>query len=72
MKVRKPDGEIFEDSCDVLVSARGNLNDKQWPDIDGLRSFRGELMHSAAWNENYDFNNKQIGIIGSGSSAIQM
>jgi cation diffusion facilitator CzcD-associated flavoprotein CzcO len=72
VRVRRPDGTTFEDVSDVLVSARGLLNTKQWPDIPGLRSFRGEVMHSAAWNDRYDFVNKRIGIIGSGSSAIQM
>ncbi|KAK4506876.1 hypothetical protein PRZ48_000609 [Zasmidium cellare] len=72
VKVQRPDGSIFRDDCDVLVSARGNLNNKKWPDIEGLWDFKGEVMHSAAWNEDYDFTNKRIGIIGSGSSAIQI
>ncbi|KAF2154184.1 FAD/NAD(P)-binding domain-containing protein [Myriangium duriaei CBS 260.36] len=72
VKIRRPNGEIFEDTSDVLISARGNLNHIAWPEIDGLKSFQGELMHSAAWNESYDFTNKRVGIIGSGSSAIQI
>ncbi|KAF2766116.1 FAD/NAD(P)-binding domain-containing protein [Teratosphaeria nubilosa] len=72
VKVRGPDGKVFEDVSDVLVSARGNLNTKQWPSIDGLWGFKGEVMHSSSWNEDYDFTNKRIGIIGSGSSAIQI
>ena len=70
--VKRPNGEVFEDSCNVLISARGLLNDKQWPEIEGLRSFEGEIMHSAAWNTEYDFTHKRIGVIGSGSSAIQI
>ena len=72
VKIEKPDGEIFEDTSDVVVSARGNLNNKQWPDIPGLWGFKGEIMHSAAWNQEYDFKNVCVGIIGSGSSAIQI
>ncbi|KAF4551956.1 Flavin-binding monooxygenase-like protein 4 [Elsinoe fawcettii] len=72
VRVRKANGEEFEDTSDVLISARGNLNNIAWPQIDGLRSFKGEVMHSAAWNESYDFTNKRIGVIGSGSSAIQI
>ncbi|KAF2173056.1 hypothetical protein M409DRAFT_17006 [Zasmidium cellare ATCC 36951] len=72
VQVQRPDGSIFQDDSDVLVSARGNLNNKAWPDIPGLSDFKGEVMHSAAWNESYDFTNKRIGIIGSGSSAIQI
>lgn len=72
VRVRGPDGTIFTDSCHVLVSARGLLNTKQWPDIAGLRRFAGEVMHSAAWNADHDFTGKRVGVIGSGSSAIQM
>ena len=62
----------FEDTADVLVSARGNLNNISWPKVEGLEHFKGERMHSAKWNEDYDFTNKRIGVIGSGSSAIQI
>jgi cation diffusion facilitator CzcD-associated flavoprotein CzcO len=44
-------GETFKDQADVLISARGNLNTPSWPDIDGLKTFQGEVMHSATWNE---------------------
>jgi cation diffusion facilitator CzcD-associated flavoprotein CzcO len=44
-------GETLTDQADVLISARGNLNTPSWPDIEGLETFEGEVMHSAAWNE---------------------
>ncbi|KAI0159894.1 flavin-binding monooxygenase [Hypoxylon sp. FL1284] len=69
---RTDTGETFEDVVDVVITARGNLSDPAWPKIPGLKSFKGEVMHSAIWNENYDFKNKRIGIIGNGSSAIQI
>lgn len=72
VKVEKPDGSNFEDIGDVIVSARGNLNNKQWPDVPGLWDFQGKVMHSAAWDQEYDFRNKRIGVVGSGSSAIQI
>ncbi|KAL2351995.1 hypothetical protein BJ546DRAFT_233795 [Cryomyces antarcticus] len=43
-----------------------------WPEIAGLRSFGGGIIPSARWIENYAFENKRIGVIGSGSSAIQI
>lgn len=51
VKIKGPDGNIFEDTSDVLITARGGLNHIAWPSIDGLRSFQGEIMHSADWNE---------------------
>jgi cation diffusion facilitator CzcD-associated flavoprotein CzcO len=47
-------GEEIHDQADVVVSARGNLNNPAWPDIQGLETFKGEVMHSAKWNERYD------------------
>ncbi|KAI1342172.1 flavin-binding monooxygenase [Xylariaceae sp. FL0016] len=69
---RKDTDETFQDDADVLIAARGNLSDPAWPSITGLGDFKGELMHSALWNENYDFKNKRIGVIGNGSSSIQL
>ncbi|KXS21491.1 FAD/NAD(P)-binding domain-containing protein [Gonapodya prolifera JEL478] len=65
-------GSVEEDRAEVLVSARGALNAIAWPEIEGLDSFQGETMHSAAWNSQYDFTNKRVGVIGSGSSSIQI
>lgn len=47
-------GELIHDQSDVVISARGNLNNPSWPDIDGLKTFEGEVMHSAKWNEQYE------------------
>ena len=46
----------FEDQGDVLISAIGNLNSWQWPQIPGLEDFKGKLLHSAAWDQHYDHN----------------
>lgn len=64
--------EIFTDSSDVLISARGGLNNIAWPQIPGLDTFAGKLMHSASWDTSLDCSNKRIGIIGNGSSGIQI
>ena len=44
----------FSDSCDVLISATGALNEWKWPAIPGLHDFKGKLLHSANWDEDYD------------------
>ena len=46
---------MVEDSCDILISGTGPLNDLKWPDIPGLQSFKGKLLHSAKWDESYDW-----------------
>ncbi|KAL5119011.1 hypothetical protein ACEQ8H_003140 [Pleosporales sp. CAS-2024a] len=65
-------GETISEQSDIVISARGGLNIPSWPEIAGFQTFEGEVMHSARWNESYDFKNKRIGVIGSGSSSIQI
>ncbi|KAK0668115.1 hypothetical protein QBC41DRAFT_394523 [Cercophora samala] len=65
-------GETFTDSANILVTARGQLSEPSWPSIPGLDSFTGKIMHSGSWDTSYDFTNKRIGVIGNGSSAIQI
>lgn len=72
MTVQKHTGETFTEEVDVVISARGGLNDISWPDIPGFNTFKGKKMHSAAWDQEYDFKNKKIGVIGGGSSSIQI
>ncbi|KAJ9361394.1 hypothetical protein C8Q69DRAFT_401042 [Paecilomyces variotii] len=72
IKVQRQDGTIIEDSADVLVNASGILNKWRWPDIKGLHSFRGKLLHSASWDSSLDWTGKRVAIIGNGSSAIQI
>ena len=47
--------EIFEDEGDVFISAIGSLNDWRWPQIPGIRDFQGKMLHSAAWDQQYDY-----------------
>ncbi|KAF7926569.1 hypothetical protein BELL_1310g00030 [Botrytis elliptica] len=65
-------GETITDEADVVISARGTLNNISWPKIEGLSDIKIPVMHSAAWDMIYDFKNKRIGVIGGGSSAIQI
>lgn len=51
---------MYEDSCNVLISCTGALNDWKWPNIPGLHDFKGKLMHSANWDESYDYTVSQI------------
>lgn len=44
----------YEDSADVLMTGEGVLNEWKWPEIPGIHSFKGELLHSAAWDTNID------------------
>ncbi|KAL1654278.1 hypothetical protein SLS61_003283 [Didymella pomorum] len=65
-------GETFIDEADVVVGARGAFTRTLWPEIDGLWDFAGKIVHSGRWDETFDYSHKRIGVIGTGSSAIQI
>lgn len=71
LEVKNKDG-VIHDECDVLVSAVGFLSNWRWPDIDGLHSFKGRLMHSAVWEKDFDWKGQRVAVIGNGSSGIQI
>ncbi|KAF9893699.1 hypothetical protein FE257_009867 [Aspergillus nanangensis] len=72
VQVRDPSGATFEKRVDFLINAAGILNAWRWPAIPGLKSFEGPLLHSAAWDDTVDLKGKHVGLIGNGSSGIQI
>lgn len=58
-------------TADVVVGAFGLLAEPSTPDIPGIDSFAGEVMHSARWNHDHDLSGERVAVIGTGASAIQ-
>jgi len=59
------------DEADVVIAATGVLHHPSYPDIDGLDDFAGVTMHTARWDERLPLDGLRVGIIGTGSSAVQ-
>ena len=54
------------------VMATGCLSSANTPDIEGIDSFKGNTYHTGQWpHEGVDFTGQRVGIIGTGSSAVQ-
>lgn len=54
------------------IMATGCLSSTNLPDFAGIEDFRGDWYHTGLWpKEGVDFRGKRVGIIGTGSSAIQ-
>ncbi len=54
------------------IMATGCLSSTNMPSIPGLDDFAGNFYHTGRWpQEGVDFSNRRVGIIGTGSSAIQ-
>jgi len=60
------------DEVDVVIAATGVLHHPRYPDIDGLDSFDGALFHSSRWDHTVRIDGARLGIIGTGSTAVQM
>ena len=59
-------------SATYFIMATGCLSAVNRPAFDGLDRFEGEWYHTGAWpHEEVSFAGKRVGIIGTGSSAIQ-
>src|SRR5207237_10040236 len=59
-------------SARFCIMATGCLSDAQVPDIRGRETFAGRWYHTGRWpHEGVDFTGQRVGVIGTGSSAIQ-
>ena len=59
-------------SARYCVMATGCLSSAHMPDFPGLERFAGQTYHTGHWpHEGVDFTGQRVGVIGTGSSAIQ-
>jgi cyclohexanone monooxygenase len=69
-QVAASDGKIV--GASYVVLATGCLSNARMPDIKGLSDFKGKVYHTGHWpHEPVDFTGMRVGVIGTGSSAIQ-
>jgi cyclohexanone monooxygenase len=58
--------------CRFCIMATGCLSVPQTPEIEGLDDFQGDTFYTGLWpREGVSFTGRRVGIIGTGSSAIQ-
>jgi cation diffusion facilitator CzcD-associated flavoprotein CzcO len=62
----------LHDAVDVVIAATGVLHHPRYPDIGGLESFNGALFHSSRWDHCVGLEAKRVGVVGTGSTAVQI
>ena len=68
--VETEDGDAFD--AGKLILATGCLSVPNEPTFDGLEGYGGAVYHTGRWpHEDVDFSGMRVGVIGTGSSAIQ-
>ena len=70
--VRRGDGTRETLTANVVVSAVGQLNRPNIPDLPGLEQFSGTHFHSARWRHDVDLTGLRVAVIGTGCSAVQL
>ncbi len=60
------------DEADILIAACGILVRPKYPEIEGMDTFEGKILHTARWERDIDLTGKSVGVIGNGSTGIQM
>jgi cation diffusion facilitator CzcD-associated flavoprotein CzcO len=54
------------------VAAVGCLSAVNWPRIEGIDKFAGLRLHTARWPQDVDLSGLRVGVIGTGSTGIQL
>ncbi len=71
LKVDTPSGqETIE--ANVVINAVGAFANPNFPKIEGLDSFEGQVLHPSRWPEDVDLRGKRVGVIGNGSTGVQL
>ncbi|MCE7010242.1 NAD(P)/FAD-dependent oxidoreductase [Kibdelosporangium philippinense] len=55
-----------------LLTATGFLSQPKMPNIAGVDTFEGKVIHTAAWDDGYDLAGKRVAVIGTGATAVQL
>ena len=64
------DGSEYE--SDFLIAATGVLHHPFTPNIDGLESFAGDVVHTARWDDSIRTKKRRVAVIGTGSTGVQV
>ncbi|HMK62584.1 MAG TPA: NAD(P)/FAD-dependent oxidoreductase, partial [Acidimicrobiales bacterium] len=61
-----------QDAADAVIAATGVLHHPSYPAINGIDRFAGPLFHTARWDHSVALEGIRLGVIGTGSSAVQV
>ncbi|WP_433367561.1 flavin-containing monooxygenase [Streptosporangium sp. CA-115845] len=69
---RDSDGDTATHHFQAIITAVGQLNRPNIPDIPGRDTFAGRSFHSAQWDRDLDLTGLRVAVIGTGASAYQI
>ena len=54
------------------LNGMGPLNRPVFPNLSGVKEFKGDYFHSSEWQHDVDLKGKKVAVVGTGASAIQV
>ncbi|GME65311.1 predicted protein [Neofusicoccum parvum] len=65
----------YTQHAELLVNNSGTQHKSKWPEIEGLENFKGRLLHTAQWDQDFSqeqWKGRSVAVIGAGASAVQV
>lgn len=62
----------FEDEAEFLITSTGRFSSPLLPGIPGIDKFEGRIIHTSAWDNEFDPKDKKLALIGNGASGLQI
>ncbi len=69
-RIALADGETL--TARYLITATGFLSQPKVPEIPGIETFEGKIIHTTDWDDDYSVDNQKVAIIGTGATAVQL
>ncbi|MFT5604900.1 MAG: cation diffusion facilitator CzcD-associated flavoprotein CzcO, partial [Paracoccaceae bacterium] len=62
----------IRDTADIVIAATGVLHVPRMPNIPGMDCFKGDIFHTARWDHRVVLDGKRVGVVGTGSTGVQI
>ena len=72
LRMRGPDGTEESAQAHAVITAVGQLNRPNYPEITGRECFAGRSFHTATWDHEVPLTDQRVAVIGTGASAYQV
>ena len=66
------DGQPISTRANVVIAGTGLFNAPKSMGVKGEADFKGDILHTARWPEEYSFKGKRVAVVGNGSTGVQL
>ena len=70
--VARPVGIVEVYEANAVITATGVLNAPSVPEVPGVETFAGAMMHTAEWDDAVELDGKRVVVLGTGCTSVQV